>query len=67
MALREPDFDTAAIIDLTQANVPPVAGTAAWDTEMAYLREDRAADGTAPSQPARSDLSDIVDSATLEG
>ncbi len=67
MALREPDFDTAAIIDLTQANVPPVAGTAAWDTEMAYLREDRAADSTAPSQPARSDLSDIVDVATLEG
>ncbi len=64
MTQQEPNLDTVAIIDLAQANVPPVAGTAAWEREMGDLREDAASDR---STPPRAAIAEIVEAATLEG
>ncbi len=61
---QEPDFDTTAIVDLTEANVSPVPDTPAWDAEMSHLRADAAGHRITPQQAV---VDDIIDKATAAG
>ena len=64
MDYQEPDLDTAAIMDLTEANVSPAPDTPAWDTELRHLRADAAGQSITPQEAV---VGDIIEEATAAG
>jgi hypothetical protein len=54
-------LEVHALMELTEANVSPVADTEAWETEVEFLQQD----GVETPQPLQDAIDDVLEVVTI--